>query len=71
MFLYFVLPRNIVGEKQEDIMSIYPFQLDFTLFTEKWKKYRRVNSKIFQGKFAYPKSNNKNIYICTYLTETY
>lgn len=24
------------------------------------EKYRRVNSKIFQGKFAYPKSNNKN-----------
>lgn len=38
-----------------------PFSLDCsTWLLEKWKKYRRVNSKIFQGKFAYPKSNNKN-----------
>lgn len=48
--------------KIEDIMtrncSIF-IRLCSTRHLEKLRKYREVNSKIFQGKFDYPKSNSK------------
>ena len=66
--------KNIVDEKEnrrynDKKLSIF-IRLLYLAF-KKWKKYRRINSKIFQCKFAYPKTIIKTIYIYTYLTEIY